>query len=544
MPRARTHLLTILGLTALAGRLVVRADDPPPGPDPASMAAIIPVDASLFLQIEGAAELRRQASSRPLRAVLDRLLDDGAIGEAWRALAARARLDEGQLFDGLLGTHCALALRGSDPEAERQWVVVTEIAPLKRDTVMAPLQPKRHAPRFGIPVAELPEHALLIAALGPTTVIGPVSGDGLFDDTLALLAGERRAALAEAPASRRARELAASMERPRVALLARHAPPLGGWSALVADVGPQVVRLRHAGDFDASPFTRPVPTRPWTPGSLPALEADGLATMVEPTEIGLPVQDFIEAMLAQPLLDREARRCIGARQMLFVGEVEGRMEAPAVDMIVPTFAVALEISPDADPGALVHLHVELESVIDRNAIRLGQSIERLGEGTFDLAMPRTRDFAPHAPRAIDLEPAAAWLAPGLPILRGTSLNWTTVDGPHGRFWVVATHPSQLRASVAALSRPADPEPIAERNWSSCGSLAGGRAATHLRSWAANAAVIAPDAPPETMAGFRATLELIAAACEPVDRCRWMLARPTARSMELEVVLDVSERSGG
>jgi len=491
---------------------------------PFDTAGIAPRDVTVFVQLEQGGHVRRNLAARPVARFFDRLLTAGNLQEAWHRLAAHARVDDAALLDLWLGRRCTLLIRRGGDGSD--WALLTEV---ERDTaadIIKRLEPKRLAPRWGLPVAELPEHGLLVAADGSQYVIGPIAPGRLFDQTLRCLAGDELAfqSLASDPAMKQAHTLGNGCMQ----VFMRHEPPLGGWSAVVADLDGDQLNLRHLGRFETAPFQRPVTRLQIDLAPLKAFRDHALLAFIEPIDVtDGPFTGFLEAMLGEPLVSEAMRRNFRDVQIITVGEVEGRGEPHRTDMRLPTLAVAVR-AEHAD---------EAEAQLDAHAADLIHAVNRLGEGTSTVCIPDVNLWKPGQPRHVDLQPAIRAFADDFPLMRSVSLDWTVSNGSLGDFYVVATHPQELQEVVRALNAApsGDEDP---RCWTNCGFLNGRRIAVHLHSYCEQVVALAAEDPEEVVA-LRDTLLTAADLARGIEFCEWRARRRSATVLELEIELTLS-----
>lgn len=513
---------------------------------PFDAARLVPADVGLFLHVENARDIRADIARRPITRAAERMLREGEVAKAWQSLARRSGLDGATLFDRWLGRRFTLAVRWAPPEREQgglqggeqqgeahagtgrgpDWVLLTTLDHEAARPLLRRLRPRRLAPRAGLPVAELPEHGLLVARDGGTFVIGPVDPGDLFDDVLQRLTGEPglTPSLAEQPSVAKGLSLGGG----RVAAVVHHGQGLGGWSVAVGDLEGGQAKLRHAAQFDRSPFQRPVSQLHWDMSPLDAVEDVSLLAMIEPTDIGHgPVSIFVEMVVGAPILSDEMRKNLGDCQIVAIGEVEGRQEPHRSDLQVPTGAVAIKLkNVDTAPS-------ELDAQLQRLTERIGRRLGVDGwPSALERAAMRRRDGAMGH---LDLDPLIALADTDLPFVRSVSLNWTVASGPLGSYYVVATHPDHLGRTVRALESAAREKPRRGR-WTNCGTMNGQRIGVHLRGYSDQAAALAPEGQAEVFKDALLALSELAAGCE---RCRWQLTRPSALQMELDVQLVLS-----
>jgi hypothetical protein len=485
---------------------------------------LIPADVTHYLHARDAASIRAALVRRPVNDVFQRLLKTGEVSQAWRRLALSAGLEDEMLFDLWLGRSFTLVTRREGETSD--WALLTEVDTEQARQVLRRLNPRRLAPRFALPISELPEHELLLAADGSTYLIGPKAPGRLFEELLAALAGaaEPVASLLEHPAMEKARGLGGG----EVGIFTRHDPPLGGFSVIVADLDGERILLHHAGLFDSPPFQRPVTKMDWDPAPLEAVEDEAMLAFIEPTDIGGgPVEVFIEAVLDVPLLSAEMRRNLDCRRMFVVGEVEGRQEPQKTDLLLPTLSIVMEMKD----------RQQAESQLDEQAVRFAEAVNRLSEGGAQAAVPRLDSFRPGEARHIDLGPVMERFSERHPILQSVTLDWTVAGGPSGGYAVISTHPDQLQQTVKALENHQEGASRAG-TWTSCGTLNGPRIGRHLRSYGDQAPLLA-EADEKSIAEFRETLLLLSELAGGIDRCRWQLYRPTEKEMRLEAQITLS-----
>ncbi|MHC5001965.1 MAG: hypothetical protein ACYTJ0_02480 [Planctomycetota bacterium] len=510
---------------ALAPGLVA---DGPESPDPFGNTAVVPSDVSLYLHVDGVATLRRTLEGRPLEAWISSLLSDAKAPRAWSDLAERVDAEPRQLLDLCFGDNVTLVRRRTE-EAGSTWAVLTEVDPARFRPLERKIGSGVQSWRAGVAVYEWPEHGLLLARLGRVVMAGPTGGRSLLTDLIDRVAGGRQgtaATLASDPVVGRARELGGG----NVGLIVRHDQPLGGWSALVADVEGDVVRLRQAGEFDTDPFERRITGLRCDFSAIESLRAKHLFTMLEPTDVGEgPLETFVMALLGEPIFGEAVRGHVGDLRIIAVGEEEGRQREAPLDVLAPTVALGVQIG--AADGAV--------EALDQSMVTLARRINRV------TGAPPEATESPPAPwpgdreRTLDISGIARLLPGGVPVMENVTLNWSVADGPHGRWYVIATNPRALEDVVESLERPdvATAGPVG--NFDSVGSADGRRISRHLRSWAERADLLA--APGEAGA-FRETLSLLAQCADGVEQCCWKLSRPAPRAMRLDVRLRLTGSS--
>ena len=149
---------------------------------------------------------------------------------------------------------------------------------------------------------------------------------------------------------------------------------------------------------------------------------------------------------------------------------------------------------------------------------------------------RVPDPSQVGPRRIDVSPATDWLTGGFPVMKTISFNWTVVEGPHGAWYVIASHEGHLKDVAEALrDRGVEPGQLAGR-FDNVGSANGVGISGHLRSWRDRADLMAD---PAAVEEFEATMGLMAQFAAGVERCRWKMARPGPNRMRLDVHLKLT-----
>ncbi len=90
---------------------------------PFDAAALAPPGVTLYLHVEGGADLRARLADRPIARWARSVLAGGEVGRAWGELTAATRLDAAGLFDACLGRRATLLIRQREQAVE--WAVVT-----------------------------------------------------------------------------------------------------------------------------------------------------------------------------------------------------------------------------------------------------------------------------------------------------------------------------------------------------------------------------------------------------------------------------------
>jgi hypothetical protein len=498
--------------------------------DPFASMSLVPADATCVIHVDDAATLRRTIASRPIARFFDAILLSRQSGQSWRRLAHASGRTDAELFDFWLGRRCTLVLRKRDGW---EWAIITEADRDRVRPIIRMLGAKRLLPRHELPMLELPEHALRLAWDGDRWLIGPTDSVALFDEILPRLAGVavEGETLADRPAAQTAKELGPGS----IGVYIRHDPPLGGYSLIAATLEGDRLRFRHAGEFEASPMMRPISKTTWDMSPLDALERHSLLAFIEPTNVGpSDFEMYCQATLGEPLLSREMQENLGTRRMIVVGEIDGRLEERTPDMLLPTAAIAIEVRDSRTAAA----------ELDSKMWSLTQSAKKLVEGRYVIEAPKQPAFTPGKPRHIPMKPSEGHVPGTYPITDAITFNWTAATGPNGSYYVIATHPEQLRELVTALTgEPRSPARNGE--WDMCGSINGVRLGIHLRNIADHADFLAAGDEAEIEA-FRETMRNLSRLTAGIDRCRWRLDRPTETSVRLDVKVRLapSESSAG
>lgn len=503
------------------------------GIDPVALlesAKIAPPDVTTYVHVEQAAAIRSETELRPIARWATMTLGEGQFARSWRRLATAAGVEGGTLFDACFGKRFTFLGRdGDSPDAPDEWVIRTTMAPEHLQQLVELLRLRVRPPIASMAVGELPEDELLLAYRDDVLLIAPIDASGLLRDIaprIPVIPGD--ASLADHEAFARAGSLGPG----RVAAFIRHDKPMGGWSMIVADTAGGRVTIRHDASFENPPFRRGLTKLTWDAAPLAAFEDHALLAVIEPSDVdGGQVQGFLEAILDEPLLSEALQENLGDHRILAVGEVEGRLEGRGVDLLLPTAAVCMKV---VDGEAA-------ERQLDEKLLSLVQRINHLSEGSFLVDVPPRRKLVPGTDRHLDISPAVQQFSGGFPIMETISLNWTVTEAPGGAYCVIATHPQQLRETVAALEQ--GPGERCRGRWAQGGTANGQRIGVHLRSYGEQAEMLGEVG---EEAELEQTLRMLSSLAEGVSRCRWKLCRPSINEMQLEVELQLApaESSAG
>lgn len=504
--------------------------DEPVAVDPFQRAAFAPVDVTMYVHVENAAQLRRELADRPIARWFQAVLGPGDVRRAWGNLAAAARMDEARLFDDCLGRSSTLMIRQPG-----EWALIAQADPQRMTRMMQQLKPRIREPRHGMSIAELPEQDVLIARNERIVVVGPAAHPSLLYELLSKvndppqshrrMTGEKNGA--EADTFDGAIALARSLGQGQIGVMVRHEPPMGGFSVAIAQVRGDEVTLKHAAKFDNAPFTHAITKLRCDFSPVLSFENHALMAFMQPTDIhDGPVESFLVASLGEGLLSGPMRQNLGDRRLIVVDEVEGRLLERPVDLLNTTFVACLQIR-QREPAI---------QELDEQMIKVAGRINALGKGAFLVKTPHVRSMRPEEPREIDLGAAGEWFAGGFPIMQNIALTWTVAEGPQGAWYVIGSNRRSLE-DVATVLRN---EPVRGRaltgRYESCGVGNGVRLSRHLRSWSARAADFAD---PEGVDEVRSTLEMMSELAGGMQICRWQLERPSQNEMRLNVQIKLA-----
>ncbi len=485
--------------------------------DPFLDARYAPEGVRLYVHVRGAADLRRQVGGTPLARFAAGVLAEGDLDDAWNRLAGAAGVEPEELIDVGLGRTATLFVRGAGAASE--WALLTEVEPAQSGVLLERLKPRVLGPADSASLLHLPDHELVVARSGARLLIGSRPGEGLWREMIPNLHSPPGQSLGSSSELAEARVLGLG----RAALFVRHDPPLGGWSAAVADLGGGQVTLRHAARFGSAPFNQPIVERAWDMTPIAGLEGSSILAFIEPVPRRAgPLEAFIQAGLGEDALLPEMRANLGPRQITTFADIEGRLGAPPIDLLIPTVGRAWEV---VDPqGAWPQL--------DRFAIGLIRKADALRGGPEPTALPLPSELVPGRPRHVEAGALGAWLLGPIPGADRLSLDWTVQSGPQGHWAIVATSPTHLAEVAAALGgQPAGA--ALEGRWSSCGTFDGRRLGEHLRSWRDRGALLSA---PEEAGVFRRGIDFLFGLSEGIERGRWRLDRPSDDRMRLEAEL--------
>lgn len=524
------NTFTVMAIALLFGAQNPSQPHQPPRPtaesvilqkNPFKAAAVAPEDVDLYVHVENAADLRRQIADRPIARWVNGLIETGQVRQAWSALAKAASVDEGALFDGVLGRRCTLVRR-----QDSEWVIITEIDDATLRPVVQNLKARVREPRHGMAIVELPEQGLLVARNGNVAIIGPVANAALLQDIL-----QRLDTKPEADAPPTAIQTSAlQLGTGRIGVWLKHSPPMGGHSVAVADINGDQLVIRHAANFEHAPFSRGVTKLQCDFSPVLNFEDKSLIALMQPTDVGDgPVEMFLTASLGEGLMSRDMRQNTGDRRMLVFNEVEGRLQPRPSDLLNTTMTVCVQVK---DPSNAV-------AELDDQMVKVTGRLNALGKGAYLIQTPPMRTMPLSQPREVSLEQAgeaAQWFNGGFPIMQNVSLNWTVADGPSGAWYVIASHRDSLDEVVGALQREPRSEARFVGKFDNCGVSNGLRLGRHLRNWSDQSAQLAQPGREEE---FQSTLRLMSELAGGMQNCRWQLARPSQNEMRLDVQIKLA-----
>lgn len=515
-----------LGMIALAGVMAATLPLAAAESDPFTGASIAPPDATAFVHVENAARWRGELADRPIARWIDSTLTTGEFGKAWSDLAKSVGVQPGVLFDRCLGSSFTLVIRTlpSDQGTENtEWALLTTIPQDVSAQLLRQTRARVREPRFGMAVNELPEQAMLIAREDDRMLVGPVAHPGLFDDVMQRLAGNRLSSLIDEPMMKRARELGEGS----ASIILRHEPPMGGWSVAVAELHGEKLDIRHAANFDASPFMHGVTRLTCDFSPVLAFENEALLAVGQPIDAANgPLESFIAASVGERLINRATREGLGDRRLtVFCEPVEGQA-VPTSNLPGVSVASCLELKDDQ--RAVAQLEKQLERVASRN--------DCLAKGAFLNDVPCAAMIKTQIPRETAPSPTATWFAGGFPVMETLKLNWTVAEGPQGAWFVIAGHPRTMNSVAAVLRGPCAAEPGLVGRFDNCGAGNGVRISTQILELTEQAEQIAQ---PGRIEELRHTLGAMSELAAGLQNCRWQLARPSANEMRLDVQITLT-----
>lgn len=517
---------------------VAMAPEPGPGPVEAGFeeTAMVPANVSLFLHVEHASEMRHAAVQRPVGAFLLDMARSASLGDAWTQLARDLSLPPGAMFDRYFGRSATIACRplandavnGDAPSLD--WVLLTVVEEADVALLVRRLAPRIHGGGW----YGLARQKVDFAWHAPVLVIAPSRHAPLATEVSALLGGGGGGRLAESDEAGAARRLGlvAPEGAPRIELIARHEAPMGGASVLSAALVGERLVMRHAGRFEHAPFRFEPMGATMDISILGRFVDTAVVATVQPTDpTGLRRDPMLSAVLPMPDTSDEARRNLGERRVMVVGEGEGRRAPRPFDMAYPTLAVAVEVR-DAELAARQQDRLVAACVASLSA-------RFLPEGRLPAAVPNL-DTVPTTVRSVELTAIAKELIGDHPLADTIGLHWKTVTA-HGSSWQIFASDRSLLEEVSGDLRSGGPTAPQRGAWEMAGFANGPRIAAHLTSWAPHASLFVA---PEESGTFRSTLDTLAGLAAGFSAVTWRMARPDERSVILDVELELAPPETG
>ena len=500
------------------------------GAAPFANVAEVPHDVQMYVQVDDVAEIFRSIHDRPIAQWCGQFFDGGKVRKAWSVLAQQGDLNSQQLFDRAFSgsvtliTRRAPLLAPDSQEHPSEWVVIAHTESSFVDELIQRLKPRLLLPRRGYSMLQLPEHGLIIARRESVLLTSPIGRTGLLNDVLALRQSSQPgdSSLAALPAFTQTPQLGDG----QISVFMRHEKPMGGWSAAVAKLDGDRVKLRHMARFDSAPFSTPITTQTWDIAAFEVLGARAIAVFIEPPGDGQGrAERLVHRSLGRAPLSIEAQQQVGAMAIV-LNDDDGRLREDPIDGVGPALAICYQLRDG---------HIERET-LDRDIRDLVQRAHHVLKIDAPAPVP---DVLPDPTGAsINITPLAKALLADSPITDNFSLYWGQVCRPHGNWWVISTNRDQFRDVCGAL-RDQNPEMAADPQlgqWAGGGLVNGRQLAVLLRKMADRPLwpIEEDDAP-----RFAATLETLANLADGVERCSWRLRRPKTNSMLLEIDLTLS-----
>ncbi len=338
-----------------------------------ALAGAMPRDVRLFVQMDDPAGQLEDLDHRPLFQWVNALLSAEAVGPVWADFARTLGMSPEALFKACFSGPTTFAQRdraAGDPER----LLVMTIERRQLDRMLRALRPTVLAPRHQAARYELEEHELALARRGDQLFLAPRGNAGLLEATLRGLARPHEDVLEHHDAFAHRHEFPAG----DIAIFMQHAAPLGGWSIATASLVGETVELKQRSRFENSPFAREITQLEIDPSVLRGFEHHAMLALLEPLDIGeTQLETFAMAVLGEGLLCGRMRKNLKQRRLIVVGEVEGRMEDPPVDLRTPTVAICFELERREDA----------KEPFDHQMIRLVNRLNTLGRGAYRLETP-------------------------------------------------------------------------------------------------------------------------------------------------------------
>ncbi len=481
-------------------------------------ADLAPADVDIYVHVTDPVRWRSELQDRPIAHWATRMLGAGMAPAAFERLSDAAGLAPERFFDITFGESFTFMARND--AAGAQWVVLTVVDVDVSRQIIKRLNPRT---RLGqnIAIFTVPEHQLVLAQKGRLLLVGPEPRSGLFDEVIRNLSAPQRARLGDEPSIVKARTLGCG----DAAVVLRHAPPLGGWSSLVAELDAPKITVRYAADFENTPFASPPPTQRWDARPIGRFEEQALAVLMEPVDNDLsPKNAFEQALFGEATVSAELRSAIGPRQITVLSNIDLGLASPPERLLLPTFSRAIEVRQDLSRAI---------RMFDDQMIRYIGAMNSWGDGAFEIEVPDLAELAADDPRRVEVgSDAAAFFVGELPGLEHISLNWQAVDAPQSKWLVVASHPDHLNRMAATLREPDLGEELINQ-WQHCACVAGQELATQLDS-------IRIHAPGLAKVGqeveFADSLLFLSEWSAGFEKCRWRMLRPCENTVRIDAEL--------
>lgn len=484
-------------------------------------ADLAPANVDVYVHVADPIRWRRELQDRPIAHWATRMLGAGMAPAAFERLSDAAGLTPERFFDITFGESFTFMARND--AAGVHWVVLTVVEVDVSRQIIKQLNPRT---RLGqnIAVFTVPEHQLVLAQKGRLLLVGPEPRSDLFDEVIRNLSAPQRARLGDEPSITKARTLGTG----DAAMILRHPPPLGGWSAVVAELDAPKIIVRYAADFANTPFTSPPPTLRWDARPMRKLESQALAVLIEPVDNDLsPKNAFEQVLFGEATVSAELRAAIGPRQITVLSNIDLGLAVPPERFLLPTFSRAIEVRQDLSRAI---------QMFDDQMIRYIGGMNSWGDGSFEIQPPDLAGLAADDPRRVEVGPDAAEFFVGkLPGLEHISLNWRAVDAPLSKWLVVASHPDQMNRMATTLRQPDLGKELVDQ-WQHCACVVGQELATQLDSIRMHAPGLAKVG---QEAEFADSLLFLSEWSAGFEKCRWRMLRPCENTVRIDAELVLS-----
>ena len=504
-PRIDRAAASVACVIALAFAFASPSAAVPPGEGSFGGMSVVPADASVAVRVRGALALRSSGAVRPAQEALLRLADSRVLGQAWDGIAAELGVPADQLVDRVLGTDAIYAERAVGDRTE--WVLVARADQALQELMVARLSPANAAGGRSV----FAKQQLATSWRPPYMAIGPADRTGLLDAAVRLLdAPTPEGSLAAHPDLAAARAWGMAP----IEVVLRHDAPVGGLSAFAAHPTDGALRIRHRSRFDRAPL-HVAPGAPADAGLLRALEPAGIAVLsMNPWRGPLDAGEPLDSLLLEGGFDEAMRGNLGARQAVVLAD----RALDGTPVRVPSIAIAMEVG-----DALL-----AERQWDGWGRRFAEALARRSGAS----VPERAPAAAGTVREAAIGPAAAAAFADHPFVRQVSLCWRTVSGPNGSWQVVASDRAILDGTVTAVLGAVRTPDLDDAH--ELGVLDGRALAAHLRTWALQPAMFAPDG----HAPFAQAVGLLADIAVAAPSVRWRARAPGGGVIESEVQVEL------